>query len=94
MISKNILIAESGSTKTDWCLIQGNRKKTFKTQGINPYFLLEKEILSIFENELKIDRKKTAIDEIHFYGAGMNSTDKKKQIEKCIKNHFQIKNIH
>lgn len=94
MTAKNILIAESGSTKTDWCLLHGNTKRSFKTQGINPYFLLENEILSIFENELKIDRNKTAIDEIHFYGAGMNSSDKKKQIEKCLKIHFKIKNIH
>ncbi len=94
MASKNILIAESGSTKTDWCLIQGNRKKMFQTQGINPYFLLEKEILFIFENELKIQRSKTQIDEIHFYGAGINSTDHKKRIEKCLKMHFNIKDVY
>ena len=94
MASKNILIAESGSTKTDWCLIQGNRKKMFQTQGINPYFLLEMEKLFIFENELKIQRSKTQIDEIHFYGAGINSTDHKKRIEKCLKMHFKIKDVY
>ena len=34
-----ILIAESGSTKTDWVLIdESNEKQYFKTIGFNPFF--------------------------------------------------------
>lgn len=90
-MSHTILIAESGSTKTDWCLIHQGKKKMLKTQGINPFFLMENEILSIFEQELKINPQKVKIDEIHFYGAGINSDDKKKLIEKCLKAYFGTK---
>lgn len=93
MSNKNILIADSGSTKTDWCLISNGKKKMFQTQGINPYFLLEKEIMHIFESELKMKREKTMIDEIHFYGAGINSSDHKKRIEKCLKQFFGLKKV-
>jgi N-acetylglucosamine kinase-like BadF-type ATPase len=94
MNTKTLLIADSGSTKTDWCLLSNGKKKNFQTQGINPYFLQESDILSIFQNEIKPAILKTPIDEIHFYGAGINSEDKKKVIEKSLKLHFQIKKVH
>ena len=87
-MSFNMLLADSGSTKTDWCLIQSGKKKYLDTQGINPYFLQQHEIVSILEKELKINPKKIALDEIHFYGAGINSTDKQKLIERSLKEYF------
>ena len=94
MNSKTILIAESGSTKTDWCILSNGKKKTFQTQGINPFFLQESEIVSIFQQEIKASVFKTPLDEIHFYGAGINSDDKKKVIEKSLKAYFKIKKVY
>ncbi|MCC7030396.1 MAG: N-acetylglucosamine kinase, partial [Chitinophagaceae bacterium] len=54
---------------------------------------LEKEIMHIFESELKMKREKTMIDEIHFYGAGINSSDHKKRIEKCLKQFFGLNKV-
>ena len=34
-----ILIADSGSTKTEWCLLEGNKKKTDQYTGTEPVFL-------------------------------------------------------
>jgi len=40
-----ILLADSGSTKTEWCLAEGgNPVKTAFTKGINPVFESEEEI--------------------------------------------------
>ena len=40
-----ILVADSGSTKTDWLLqLNDGEVKQFRTAGLNPYFLSEKEI--------------------------------------------------
>ena len=34
-----IIIADGGSTKTNWCLVTGEGKKVyFNTEGYNPYF--------------------------------------------------------
>ena len=66
------LIADSGSTKTDWCLMDGNIvMKRIKTKGFNPFFETEKEIEYELSNALvpKIPRG-TKIDAIHFFGAG------------------------
>lgn len=94
MKNKCILIAESGSTKTDWCLIQADKKKNFQTQGINPYFLNEEDFMQILATELKIFPAKTTIDEIHFYGAGLGTEVHRKWIEKCLKHYFAAKKVH
>ena len=40
-----ILIADSGSTKTDWCVVlNGTVIKRLGTKGINPFFQSEEEI--------------------------------------------------
>ena len=65
------LIADSGSTKTDWCLMDGSTvMKRIKTKGINPFFETEKEIEYELSNALvpKIPRG-TKIEAIHFFGA-------------------------
>ncbi len=41
-----ILIADSGSTKTDWRLIDGTEVRALSTLGINPYHSDEQEIES------------------------------------------------
>ena len=54
----SFLLAESGSTKTDWCLIKKGKKPVyFKTSGINPYLQGTDEILALLENELPWDDK-------------------------------------
>lgn len=79
-----ILIADSGSTKTDWRLIDGSKKCQISTQGLNPYFLSIEDIVTILSKELLTD---AAIDstlplDIIFYGAGCG-TEPKKEIVKA-----------
>ena len=46
-----ILIADSGSTKAQWCLLDADKKKTIYTQGISPYFLTTEAIEKILAEE-------------------------------------------
>lgn len=70
------LIADSGSTKTDWCVVSGKDvTPIFKTQGINPFHQREDVILGILTGELLPQLEPVAaegIAEIHFYGSGCN----------------------
>ena len=52
-----ILVADSGSSKTDWLLALPNQEvKEFRTAGLNPYFLTEKEIVkSIYDFESVVE---------------------------------------
>lgn len=65
------LIADSGSTKTDWCLMEGGDTTIVSTQGINPFHQSAETIKEIIEKELMPQLRKTyAVDEAFFYGAG------------------------
>lgn len=48
-------IADSGSTKTDWSLVDESGKvvATCKSQGLNPYHLSEDEILRVLQEEVR-----------------------------------------
>lgn len=84
----SILIAESGSTKTDWYLIrEGKRDISVKTTGINPYLQTSFEINALLSHELKL--KKHAPEEVYFYGAGIDSPQKKKELKTILKAFFK-----
>lgn len=68
------LIADSGSTKTTWCLLSEHEEKTILTQGISPYFLSAEQIAEVLKKELlpSIDKKTAgAIKHVYFYGTGL-----------------------
>ena len=71
----NILIADSGSTKTDWSLTdgQGNVVMTCKTQGINPIHMQDDEVLQILKSELILPESP---QEVYFYGSGVTEAMK------------------
>ena len=67
-----ILIADSGSTKTAWCLISGNQRvKDITTKGINPFYQTEEEIEAELKNTLCQEiGGENKINSVYFYGAG------------------------
>lgn len=67
-----ILIADSGATKTDWCLGENKADaQIIQTQGINPFHQTKEHIAQILSEELlpQLGEAKT-VSHIHFYGAG------------------------
>ena len=73
-----ILIADSGSTKTQWCLIdEGQIVKEIFTDGINPFYQTDMEIIALLDDQLIPGLDNTDIDRIFFYGAGCSFPEKK-----------------
>ena len=65
------LIADSGSTKTAWCLSYGNQiVKLFETAGINPFFQTEDEITTQLKETLLPQIVGNDVENVYFYGAG------------------------
>src|SRR6185312_13701752 len=66
-----ILVADSGSTTTNWCLInQSGENFFFDTEGYNPYYVDQDYIVQSLNTNLPGDIKPAQITEVHFYGAG------------------------
>lgn len=76
------LIADSGSTKTDWCLLEsGGDCHRFSTQGINPCHQSEEEIAAILEQEVTphLRQLQTARPQtLWFYGSGATPAAKQR----------------
>jgi glucosamine kinase len=83
------LIADSGATKCEWCLLEDGKKRTIHTQGISPYFLNEQQIQALLEKALLPKLKGAIVTELHFYGTGLsnplNVTILKNVLKKCFK---------
>lgn len=84
----NILIADSGSTRAEWCLLNGKKKKTVYTQGISPYFLNTRQIEQILLAELKGKLTNMEPDEIYYYGTGCSNPGNVKSIKQALKKVF------
>lgn len=67
-----VLIADSGSTKTAWCLkLGGEVVEMFTTCGVNPSVQSADDIEKVFANELMPHVSNAAlVTKIFFYGAG------------------------
>lgn len=66
-----ILIADSGSTKTDWCVVlDGTPIKRITTKGINPFFQSEEEIQQELTISLFPQLPERTVNSVYFYGAG------------------------
>ena len=76
------LIADSGSTKTAWCLVRDSQiVKRFETAGINPFFQTEDEIVAQLKDGLLPEVEANCVENIYFYGAGCANPEKNKALE-------------
>ncbi len=89
-----MLIAESGSTKTDWRAIDNTGKiEQFITKGFNPFHQKSEAI----SEEIKLNLLpflKTAVKQVHFYGAGCSSPSMCGIVESALNECFQEAEIH
>jgi N-acetylglucosamine kinase-like BadF-type ATPase len=84
-MAKNILIADSGATKAEWCLVGDGKTKTISTQGISPYFLDTKQISELLQKELMPKLRGQRIDEVYYYGTGCANPANARSVAKAIK---------
>ena len=75
-----ILVADSGSSKTDWMGYLNGKTIKFSAQGINPYFLNEQDISRIILKNEVISPLTGEVKEIYFFGSGCSSPDKREVV--------------
>lgn len=90
-----ILIADGGSTKTNWCLInESGRKIYFNTEGYNPYFVTSQYIIDSLNKSLPADLDKGGIHEVNYYGAGCSSEQYVKIVVDAMQVVFQNAKVY
>ena len=86
-----ILIADSGSTKTDWCLVDnGVLVKQIFTKGTNPFFQTEDEISAEVSENLLPYLNTAKVDAVWFYGAGCAFPEKNEIVRAAIARHLDV----
>lgn len=87
-----ILIADSGSTKTDWCVAEhGELLQQIFTKGTNPFFQSEEEIGQEIATALLPRLKGDGLDAVYFYGAGCGFPDKISMVHRAITSHLNVR---
>ncbi|MDB5142011.1 MAG: N-acetylglucosamine kinase [Mucilaginibacter sp.] len=84
-----IIIADGGSTKTNWCLVTEEGKKVyFNTEGYNPYFSSTAYIVQSLMENLPSDLEKNEITEVNYYGAGCSTDEMRNIVAEAMKAVF------
>ena len=87
------LIADSGATKAEWCLVNGKKSETVYTAGISPYFLNTDGIAGLVQKEVATVVGKKQIDTVFFYGTGCSNPQNVKSVKKALQQVFPSSTI-
>ncbi|MBI2269907.1 MAG: N-acetylglucosamine kinase [Bacteroidetes bacterium] len=90
-----LLIADSGSTKTDWILIdEGKNQSRYNTIGYNPYFIDTEKIAQSLTSTLISQLDSSKVKKIFFYGAGCSTPEKAAVVFKALSKCFASAEIY
>jgi len=92
MTNRLIVVADSGSSKTDWVVIGESCQQVDKirTIGFNPYFQSSELIFAeVEEGFAHLENLLDQVCEVHFYGAGCSSTEKNEIVAKALQPIFK-----
>lgn len=84
-----IVIAESGSSKTDWavCPPDGSNYTLRHSPGINPYFITDTALFKMLK-ETFADTDTAAIEKLFFYGPGCSLSVMQEKLKKALSHFF------
>lgn len=89
-----ILIADCGSTKVEWSLVnEGKAVKSLYTSGINALLMTEVEIADSIGRELMPELGDVEVSEVYFYGAGCISEETCGNVRRAIATHISAGKI-
>ena len=90
----NMLIADSGSTKTEWCYLDDDANAhTFYTKGLNPYYNTKESLIETIREGITHVVNGDVKPAIFFYGAGCSLPEKKALIREAFEVVFRSADI-
>jgi N-acetylglucosamine kinase-like BadF-type ATPase len=89
-----ILIADSGSTKCDWVLVDGEERRDFSTMGFNPFFHKEEVIVKAIKENEGLSGICDKVKLLFLYSAGCSNRELKAVVERGLKECFRNAHIY
>ncbi|MCM4155613.1 N-acetylglucosamine kinase [Gramella sp. AN32] len=85
-----ILIADGGSTKCDWILLDNNGEQVLKTRtkGLNPAVFKEPVLEERLSENPELFEIRDQVEKVHFYGAGCGTPTPRELLRSILANHF------
>ena len=84
-----ILIADGGSTKSNWCQLNDDHNRVyFNTEGYNPDFMTTAAIAASLGQSLPDTLPREQVKEVHYYGAGVSSVAKADVVGRAMQQLF------
>lgn len=84
-----ILVADSGSSQSDWMLaLPDGKRLAFTTKGLNPFFVNEKDIAKIIQNANEVLPHAMGVTEVYFFGSGCTSPDRREMVSNALSQLF------
>ncbi len=85
---KSILIAESGSSKTDWVFISNSGEQRTSSIGLNPFVVDSTHVLETLKKDTFFSKIKNDSFELVFYGSGCSSKKRNEVIYNGLHSFF------
>jgi glucosamine kinase len=83
-----ILIADSGSTKTDWRLVSNHNIDSYNTVGLNPFYQTTASIVKELNDNLRPSIKGD-VEQVFFYGTGCAGIEACETVRKALATVFE-----
>lgn len=84
-----ILIADGGSTKSNWCQLDGAGNRVFfNTEGYNPDFMSTEAIAASLNKNLPDSLPREEMTEVYYYGAGVSNAQKAERVAAAMRQVF------
>lgn len=89
-----ILLADSGSSKTDWRVIHTKGEiSQHRSVGFNPYYMTSEEMAFQMQQDFLVNLS-DEIEEIYYYGAGCAAPERKEEVARALRSIFNHARIH
>lgn len=85
-----VLIADGGSTKCDWILLdsKGDVKLKTRTLGLNPAVFKQEVLEERLKENSELKSICDIVETVHFYGAGCGTKTPKQNLKETLQNYF------
>ena len=86
-----ILVADSGSTKTTWAIVETGNKTV--TEGLNPLFVTDEQVHTVCQTVRKQLFASDNPSRIYFYGAGCGNILQQSRMQKLLEKEFSATQV-